>query len=410
MTTGTYDAIDCQGFAGGFTCGTVRAGFRLVGKREHAGGFGVNACEANRHILGEQWQAEACSGEEWTAYDVPYVFGNPPCSGFSLLSRKDFRGPDSPVNSCMWDFVSFASRCNAQIMVFESVAQAFKQGQGLMQNLRADVEQRTGQQWTLTHVLHNAYSLGGAAIRRRYFFVCHRIPFGVEPVELKRVPSLNDVIGDLEGLGDTWEPQPYKRPPTWWSKKKRSASGLVDGHASRHTPARQRAFELLEPEEMEWGVKEPIAKVMTRYFELTGDLPPSWRHLKSYEKLMSQAPDFQMGYNQLVRWNGERAARVITGGGLDLVMHPNEERLITHREAVRIQGFPDDWKVRPLIHAGGAQMLWGKGIPVDCGEWVSTWVRRSLDGEPGSSTGELIGDREFLIDHTNDYRAVSDER
>src|ERR1035437_767860 len=54
----TLDAIDCQGFAGGFTLGAVQAGFRLVGKREHPGAFGVASCEANRHLLGNDWQTE----------------------------------------------------------------------------------------------------------------------------------------------------------------------------------------------------------------------------------------------------------------------------------------------------------------------------------------------------------------
>jgi len=36
-----YRAVDCQGFAGGFTLGMVQAGFHLVGKREMKAGFGV---------------------------------------------------------------------------------------------------------------------------------------------------------------------------------------------------------------------------------------------------------------------------------------------------------------------------------------------------------------------------------
>lgn len=83
-----YDALDVMGFAGGFTLGVVQAGFRLVGKRELPGGFGVANCEHNRHLLGDEWRTEVATWEEWTPVrDVPLLFGNPPCSGRSASPR-----------------------------------------------------------------------------------------------------------------------------------------------------------------------------------------------------------------------------------------------------------------------------------------------------------------------------------
>lgn len=76
-----YTAVDCQGFAGGMTLGMVQAGFKLVGKREHTGGFGVPNCEANRHLLGNDWTAQSGDAKTWEVVpNVELVFGNPPCS------------------------------------------------------------------------------------------------------------------------------------------------------------------------------------------------------------------------------------------------------------------------------------------------------------------------------------------
>lgn len=403
-----YDAIDCQGFAGGFTLGTVQAGFRLVGKREHPGGFGVPAVEANRHLLGNDWQAQATHADEWEPYLVPYVFGNPPCSGFSLLSRSDFRGPDSPINSCMWDFVGFAARCHAQVAVFESVATAYKGGRDLFRALREDLEARTGDRWHLTHVLHNAYSLGGAAIRKRYFFVAHRIPFGVERVELQAVPTFWDVIGDLRDMPHQWEAQPYLHEPTWWSQPLRSATGMVDGHQFKDTPLLERGLDIME--RVGWGFRENMASALARYWNETGTLPESFKGLATYQKLIESAPDFKMGFNQMIRWYPDRAARVITGAALITVLHPYENRTITHREALRVMGFPDDWRIDSIAGHSGLASFWGKGIPVNCGRWISNWVRESLDGNPGSVTGEEVGERESLIDVTYDYSHLSREK
>jgi site-specific DNA-cytosine methylase len=373
-------------------------------------GFGVPNCEANRHLLGYDWKTQVGDPDLWEPEDVEFVFGNPPCSGFSLLSAKHFRGADSAINHCMWAFESMVERCmpHVQIAAFESVQQAYAEksgGRELMRQLHAKLERETGYAWGLFHVLHNAASVGGAAIRRRYFWVVSRIPFGIELPDVQRVPDLMDVIGDLEGLGATWERQPYRRPPSWWAADKRSDTYTVDGHAWRVTPAIRRALDLLEG--THWGQKEIISQVARRYYELHGKLPDSWPQANQ-DKLI--ASDFLMGYNQLTRWRGDKMARVITGGGLDLVMHPTEDRTITHREVARIQGFPDDWLIKPLRGQAGLHMTWGKGIPVDCGRWIGSWVHRALDGQPGTYSGERAGEREWIIDVTERYRTATSER
>lgn len=74
--------VDCQGFAGGFTLGTVQAGFELAGKCEQRGAFGAPNCLANRHLLGENWEVQEGDPSTWEhpGGEVVLVTGNPPCS------------------------------------------------------------------------------------------------------------------------------------------------------------------------------------------------------------------------------------------------------------------------------------------------------------------------------------------
>lgn len=393
----TLRAIDCQSFAGGFTLGTVQAGFELVGKRELPGGFGVASCEANRHILGNNWETQVGPWNEWEVKPAEYVFGNPPCSGFSLMSASTFRGIDSPVNSCMFAFVEYAARVNPLIAVFESVQQAYTQGRPLMQNLRALLEARTGQQWHMYHVLHNAYCVGGCAVRRRYFIVFSRIPFGVERFEFDQYPTLWDAIGDLEDVNEnTWASQPYgKAKPSWWSAPLRNPHGTVDGFTWRNTPLSRRAWSLLDY--TYWLPDEPLSYLARRVYKKTGTLPsPYWDAFT--EKLVST--DFAMGFNQMMRWNPDSPSRVITGAAPQLVVHPTQNRLLTLRECARIMGFPDDWRIEPLKDISNTPAIWGKGITTAAGRWISTWVAQAIDGWHGKETGTEIGERENLIDHT----------
>jgi site-specific DNA-cytosine methylase len=395
-------AVDCLGFAGGFTLGMVQAGFELVGKREMRGGFGVANCEANRHLLGHSWQSQAVDPAQWDAVDdVAVVFGNPPCSGFSGMSAKHFRGAHSPINHCMWAFVDYVARVRPTIAVFESVQLAFTRPDGLelMRALRAHLEAKTNDQWTLYHVLHNAYSIGACSQRRRYFWVVSRVPFGIEwPSQDGPLPVLDDVIGDLEGLPTQWAEQPLHSYPSHWARPRTRPDAHVDGHVAVRNPLTQRVVDLLA--KVDWRPGEHLAVVAKRYHHENGRLPDSWQATE--HKVI--ANNFNLGYNTPVRWRASDPARVVTGAALFTALHPRLPRMLTHREVARVMGFPDTWLIEPLKTQPGLPATWGKGITVDCGRWIGEWIQRGLAGSPGTFTGPLIGDREYLIDVTDAWK------
>lgn len=387
-----YRFIACQSFAGGFDVGATQAGWTLVHKVEQKGGFGMANCLANRHILGDRWTYQVGDYNEWHAPQAEAVFANPPCSGFSVMTDRRFRGVDAKVNHCMHVLMEYAARVRPTVVVMESVRSAYSQGRELMTSLRNELERGSGVPYSLWHVYHNAHNLGGAAIRPRYFWVASRVPFGVEWPRVRR-PILAEVLDDLTGLGVTWQPQPYRRPASWWSRPVRTSDGVVDGHATLSSPYVNRALDLLELAG-DWPQGEHIAQVARRLWETRVELPPSWEGWR--DKLIKN--EFHMGYTSMTRWCMDRPGRVITGGALGLVMHPTESRTITHREAARVLGFPDDWRILPLRGTSGLQMTWGKGISTQCGRWIGDMVRRALDGRPGSITGRPVADREWFID------------
>lgn len=390
-----YRFVACQTFAGGFDVGMVEAGFELVHKVEQRGGFGMPNCLANRGVLGDNWTHQVGDYHEWHAPSAEVLTGNPPCSGFSLMTDRRHRGVDAKVNACMWVFSEYGARVKPQILVMESVRQAYSTGRELMTSLRANLEEKSGLKYDLYHVMHDALNLGGAATRKRYFWVASRIPFGVEFPSVRK-PLLPDVISDLENLALTWNSQPYRLPPTWWSARPRARTSAVDGHATRSGIAIQRTLDLLnfmEDVDAGWPAGWDIGRVARYAYEKHGCLPPSWDHMKS--KLI--ANNFHLGFTSAIRWNPAKHGRVITGAALDLVIHPHLPRLITHREAARIMGFPDDWRILPLRGQSSLKMTWGKGITTQCGRWIGDQARRALDGEPGSFTGVSVGEREWLI-------------
>lgn len=391
-----YTFVACQAFAGAFDLGMVQAGFELIHKVEQVGGFGVANCEANRLLLGDRWASQACTPDQWHAPSADVIAANPPCSGFSPMTDNRHRGMDSKINQCMWVLMDYAARVRPTILIMESVRQAYTGGRPLMQALRAKLEELTGDRYDLYHVMQDALELGGAARRPRYFMVLSRVPFGVEYPALSRRPLLRDVWSDLVGHPLTWESQPYRRPATWWSAGPRGDNTTFDGHATHRGLPISRALDLMRVANQNggWPPGWSIGRMARHTYETTGSLPPSWTDM--LPKLIQKK--FHMGFASITRWDANKHGRVIMGSALDMVLHPWEDRTITHREAARVMGFPDDWRIRPLKGVSNLRATWGKGITVHCGRWIGEWCRASLDGEPGSVVGALIGERERLVE------------
>lgn len=420
-------AIDCQGFAGAFTLGMAQAGFEVVGKRENVGGFGVPLVEANRHLINDRLEIQVEEPDGWEADDVDVVFGNPPCSGFSSLSRStessnfaDTAAYQS-INDCMWDLVRFAARCRPQVVVMESVQAAYRRGRAMMQALRNEIERLTGQRYDLTHVLHNAAGVGGASIRKRYFMVLAvpELKFGIDPPVVDRVNTIRDVLADLSDQPLSAGSMPYaarddELVPALSGAALRSSTGEVDGH------------ELLWESETAgkiwlaangWRPGEKSGEAFARLIDLGiteqelydsplnhGRPKGDFRIAAAYKATHSFAPK---------RLDPDKASPVLTGTGPRHFIHPWLHRPITFREAARIMGWPDDWSLAPIWNAGrpeNTQRWLGKGATVQVGRWIGGWVAAALEGSPGGFRGHVVGERERLIDFTNDHKAVYDER
>jgi site-specific DNA-cytosine methylase len=390
-----YTFVACQSFAGGFDLGMVQAGFELVHKVEQVGGFGVANCEVNRALLGDRWRSQACTPDQWEPVPADVVAANPPCSGFSPMTDNRHRGMDSKINQCMWVLMEYAARIQPQILIMESVRQAYTGGRPLMQALRARLEELTGLRYDLYHVMQDAIDLGGAARRPRYFMVLSRVPFGVEYPHPSRLPLLRDVWDDLRGHALTWQSQPYRRPATWWSEGPRVGCTTFDGHQVHRGVPIERALDLMEQvnENGGWPPGWAIGRVAQHAYETMGYLPSSWEHM--LPKLLRK--NWHMGFASINRWDADKRGRVIMGSALDMVLHPWEPRTITHREAARVMGFPDDWRILPLRTQANLRATWGKGITVQCGRWIGDWCRMALDGSPGKVSGVEIGERERLV-------------
>ncbi len=390
--------IDCNGLAGFMSLGFVQAGMTMT-TRTGSLNFGNALVETNRDHLGNQWGSYFSEdAAEWPVSKADVVAGCPPCSGWSVWSGPTNRGPDSKAHEHTRAFMRYAGRVKPKIIAFECVQQAYTQGRDVMNKYRQMVEEISGKKYDLYHVKHNNLLLGGFSYRPRYFWVAVEsgLKFGISVTEPTKLPRIMDIIGDLAKLPQQWEKQPYAQEPSSWVKHLKSKDGLVNGHIGRDNINAQRVLEVFKVIGNEnWHGNGDLGSAAKKMYEMNGNkFPQNWIDIS--DRILRK--EFKLGFSQPYRWKEDHWCNVLTGSALDHVVHPTEPRLITHRESARMQGLPDDWDIEGARDYSALPAVWGKAVPVQAARWLGDAVVAALEGQPSGPQGELIGEREWLLD------------
>jgi len=264
-------------------------------------------------------EAVCANVEDWLSNNpVPeadVVIGGPPCQGFSLLNKKR----DGDSRRALWEpFIEIANLSNSKIFVMENVAELFSSPE------LEEISKKAAQYGFATKAaVVNAADYGAPQKRRRtivlgwrgktHSFTFPPLPTHADPSTESNLPrwrTVRDVISDL--------PEPFK--------KEIEGKAPLDLHIRR----------------------SPTEKSIRRYKAV----PPGGNRFD----LQKNAPDITPQC-----WIRK------TSGGTDLFgrlwwdrpsvtirteffkpekgryLHPDQHRPITHREAARLMGFPDDF-------------------------------------------------------------------
>ena len=392
--------IDCNGLAGFMSYGFVQSGMEMQ-LRTGTLNFGNPIAELNRHHLGDNWSSFFSDDEsEWPVQQADVVVGCPPCSGWSVWSGPANRGPDAAAHEHTRAFMRYAAKVQPKLIIFECVQQAYTQGRDAMVKYRDLVESLSNKKYDLYHVMMNNLQVGGFSYRPRYFWVAAEegLNFGASVTAPEEMPTIMDIIGDLEDLEMSWDPQKIKKTPSKYVKDLVRKDGLVDGHIAKSNVHAQRISEVFDILGNEgWAGRENLSKALRNAVTKNNDnFPQAWATVA--EKIRGK--DFDLGFSQPARWPANSWCNVLTGSCLDHVVHPTQPRLITHREAARMQGLPDDWEFSEARGYSALQSTWGKAVAAQAGKWIGDMAFAALEGQPAGPQGELIGDREYLL-HTD---------
>ena len=273
------------------------------------------------HELNFDAVAVRASIEDWLlSHEVPkadVVIGGPPCQGFSLLNKKR----DGDARRALWEpFIEIAERAGARVFVMENVAELYRSPE------RALIEEKARQHGFQTKAaILNAADYGAPQTRKRTIILGWR---GVNAVpNFPPAPTHSD-------------PRLRSKLPRW--RTVRDVIGDLPSATFGTEIGSDETFNL------HFG-RTPTEKSIQRYQAV----PPGGNRFDLQANRPDITPDCWIrkttgGTDLFGRLWWDRPSVTIRTEFYKpekgRYLHPEAHRPITHREAARLMGFPDDFK------------------------------------------------------------------
>lgn len=344
MRTQQPKVLDLFAGVGGLSLGAARAGFDVCGAvdndahalRGHRANFNVA-----RHLDADVATLTGKTLLGWleiNRQEITGIVGGPPCQGFSSIGR---RNREDRRNGLFEEFFRIVSEVEPAFYLAENVP-------GILNPQYSEVRERaishmSGKYTMLEPLTISAHEFGAPTTRKRVFF------FGFDPDRVDTVtardfssPTAAETIkvkDALDGLVTYVDPRWQKESDGWrlsQSHGEGSFAARLHGHVPTGVGA-PIALHRLRNERKSSGNLGTMhtSKVAKRY----GALEPGERDRISKSQRLN--PD---GFCPTLRagtgpdFGSYQAVRPI---------HPTEPRVITPREAARLQGFPDWFMFSP---------------------------------------------------------------
>ncbi len=297
-------ALDLFSGAGGLSLGFKKAGFQVVQAIEsdpHAA-----ATYRHNHPEADLLEEDICSFDPDASLsrlglrpgDITVLINGPPCQGFSESNRRT-RSLTNPQNHLYQQFLKFLKAVQPVWFVFENVAGLRTLSGGYI--LQRIIEECAALGYEVKWKELNAADYGVPQFRRRLFILGNRFGLPINFPESTRGPGKKPYVKVRQAINDLPE------------------LGNVQGNLVSHN----------------------AEKIIKRY-----------RHIKSGQNWEAVPPELIDNYKDIARCHTgiyyrlekNKPAKVIGNFRKNMLIHPEQNRGLSVREAARLQSFPDDYQ------------------------------------------------------------------
>ena len=296
--------------------------------------------------------------EEWLKAEAPpesdIVIGGPPCQGFSALGKQQKL---DERNQLWLRYAETIRRSKPQYFVLENVPQFLTSVQLTRFKRQCQPSGRLGE-YTFQARILNAADFGAAQVRKRVILIGHHrdLPFpGFPATTHARVAddgheswrTLDNVIADLRRV--VTDIDLPSREIEVDGRFLPGAFKTSELHLTRHyEPLSINRFHCIPANGNRFDIPEHL-------------LPECWkRHRSGSADVMGRLNWSKPSVTIRTEFFKPEKGRYL---------HPTEHRAITHHEAARIQGFPDDYKWIGSKIAIARQI--GNAVPIPLGRAIA---------------------------------------
>ncbi|HLG33873.1 MAG TPA: DNA cytosine methyltransferase [Bacteroidia bacterium] len=333
----SYYSIDLFSGCGGLTLGLTNAGFLTKAAIE----FDADAVKAFKmnhkktHVIRNDIRKVTIREVKKLLGESPLhlLAGCPPCQGFSSVRRLNGKNVRDERNDLIMQYLRFVKALKPLTIMMENVPALEKY------HLFKDMVKELRKTYNVKYKVVNVKEYGVPQRRRRLVLVGSRLGVIQIATGNKEKVTVRDAIGKMEPIAITKDP--------------------IHRIVAKHT-----------------------AKVLER-IKLTPKNGGSWKDLPA-EYILKCHDKENVGFNDIygrLRWDDY--STTITGGCLNpskgRFLHPEEDRVISAREAALLQSFPKSYKFPADISKTSLALLIGNALPPKFSYIQSLNIKKHLD-------------------------------
>ena len=359
--------IDLFAGAGGLSLGFEQAGFDIAACVEidpihcatHEFNFpnAASICASVTDLTGEDIRCRSGIGDR----DIDVVFGGAPCQGFSMIGK---RALDDPRNKLVGHYVRLVRELHPKFCVFENV-KGLTVGRHLsfLKELMAELE-IAGYRVVVPYRVLNAADYGVPQNRFRLFLLAHRTDQVAltYPLSVGKKVTVAEAIRDLPDADAFCELLASDSVRVLWRTETEYAKRLrgMANEPRNFSYPRMYEHDVLTCSNRTLHTLESIARFKNAE---AGATEPVSRFFKLA----------QSGQCNTLRAGTDSARGAYTS---PRPIHPVFPRVITVREAARLHGYPDWFRLHVTKWHGFRQI--GNSVPPPLGRAIAAMVMKAI--------------------------------